>query len=436
MSSRRQFLRTLGLGAAAAPWIPLLPSHAGADGSPRRLLIVHFAHGVALDRWRPQGNASAWSLGESLAPLQPFADRLVQLEGLVNAVGRAQIGDVHNIALGTLLTATALATDQGAGGHYLPGGPSIDRRIAERLAASAGRTAPLYRALHFGVRTQGFALSAEDRNLPLRADDDPAAAYARVFGELALDPDQREALTVARGEARDWARRRIDALSKDLGVEDREKLERHRAAIDVLEARALVDRPLPSSCVMPSPPPVIDAASHPANADVPALVDATNGLVAAALACDLTRVVTLQWGSSGNDGLRHTWQGIDADYHSVAHLANGEDQVAHEQFAASNRWYVERFAALVAALDAVDEGDGTLLDHTTCVLLSGLSVVHDLSNLPVVIVGGGLEGNRWLQHDGESLTGLWLALAGHLGAGDIETFGDPEYDQGPLAGLV
>jgi hypothetical protein len=220
-----------------------------------------------------------------------------------------------------------------------------------------------------------------------------------------------------------------------LGSEDRETLGRHRAAIDVIEARETTAHELPETCALPSAPELVEHPTAPSNDDIPTLVDATNDLVVAALACDLTRVATLQWGSSGNDGLRHAWQGIDADYHSVAHLANGEDPVAHEQLAQMGAWYVERFAALLAALDGIDEGEGTLLDHTTCVLMSGLSVVHDMTDLPIVIVGGGLEGNRWLRTDGASITGLWRALALHTGV-DTGGFGDPDYDDGVLPGLV
>jgi hypothetical protein len=431
--SRRDVLRVLGMGAAALPWIPLLPSHAAPGAAPRRLLLVHFAHGVAADRWRPQGTPDAWSLGETLQPLAPYLDRLTQIDGLANAVGREQVGDVHNIALGTLLTATGLAADQGAGGHYLPGGPSIDQRIATAIAARDD--APPHPSLQLGVRTQGFAIAAADRGVPLLADDDPARAYARIFGELALAPEARAAIVAARGDARDFARRRLDAIAQTLGAEDRDVLQRHRAAIDAIESREQTEHPLPSSCALPAVPTAIDRATTPADADVPALVDDTNALVAAAFACDLTRVVTLQWGSSGNDGLRHTWQGIDADYHSVAHLANGEDPVAHEQLATSNRWYVERFAALLDMLDAIDEGDGSALDHTTCVLTSGLSIVHDMGELPLVIVGGGVPGNRWLRTGGASIAGLWRALALHMDV-DLGAFGDPDFDEGVLEGVV
>jgi hypothetical protein len=440
MTTRRRLLRALGMGAVAAPWVPWLPSAADGGPSPRRLLVVHFAHGVARDRWRPSSGGGGtgevpWSPGESLVALTGFRDRLVQIEGLANAVGRAQVGDVHNVALGTLLTATALAADQGAGGHYLPGGPSFDQRVGELLVAGAGAEAPPYASLQFGVRTQGFALAAADRGVPLRADDDPGAVYRRLFGELALDPDARAERQAARSEARDHARRRLDTLRVGLGAQDRDALDRHAAALDALEARVAQARTPPPTCVLPVEPTPIDHPSLPDDLDVPTLVEATQDLVVAALACDMTRVATVQWGSSGNDGLRHAWQGIDADYHSVAHLANGEDPVAHGQLAASNRWYVEQFAALLAALDAIDEGDGTLLDHTTCVLLSGLSVVHDMGELPVVVVGGGGAGDRTVAYDDASITGLWLALAQRVGADDLEHFGDPDHDLGPLTGL-
>ena len=320
MKTRRDCLRALGLGAAAAPWLPLLPSHAGEEPSPRRLLFVHFAHGVAYDQWQQPSTGESLALGPTLEPLAPWLDRTTVVEGLTNPIVLDQIGDVHNVGLGTLLTSAPLSIDQGAGGHYLPGGPSIDRVIGEGLVATA-ELPPPHATLAFGVRSQGFALSAADLDVPLRAEDDPRAQYERIFGELALPPEQRAERRQTRAELRAFVRRRLDALESNLPSEDREALQRHRAAVESLEARALVEHPVPSACVPPALPPDIDAPAAPANEDIPALVDATSELVTAALACDQTRVATIQWGSSGNDGLAHTWQGISTDYHSTAHLA-------------------------------------------------------------------------------------------------------------------
>lgn len=434
-SSRRAFVRSLGLGAAALPWLPLLPSHAADAAPPRRVVFVHFAHGVAVDQWRPAVRGGSLMLSPSLMPLEAFRDRLTVIEGLDNAVGADQLGDVHNIALGTLLTAMPLATDQGPGGHYLPGGPSIDAVIGRRLAEDAGPDASAHRTMHFGVRSQGFALAAADRELPLRAEDDPAQMYARIFGELALDPEARARRQADRAEIRSFVREQLGSLGPTLPAEDRDKLARHDEAVQAIEARAAQGHEPPVSCVLPDPSPEIPDAPLPDNDDVPALVTAQEDLLVAALACDLTRVATVQWGSSGNDGLRHTWQGIDVDYHSIAHLANGEDPVAHQQLADMNRWYAQQVASLLAKLDGVDEGDGTLLDHTTVVFLSGLSVVHAMTDLPVVIAGGGIAGDRRLDAAGAPCAALWRALAEHM-AVELEGFGDPDYDVGVLSGLL
>ncbi|MEM6990335.1 MAG: DUF1552 domain-containing protein [Myxococcota bacterium] len=435
MTTRRQLLRSLGLGAAAAPFIPLLPSHAGVEAPPRRVVVVHFGHGVAYDRWLPPGPDTALQPSPILDPLAAFLDRTVVLSGLANAAGREETGDVHNIGLGTLLTSTGLAADQGAGGHYLPGGPSIDRVIGDGLVAQTGG-ALAHPALHFGVRSEGFAIAAQDRGVPIRAEDDPLAHYERVFGELALDPAARAAADKRRADLRRFVKERVDTLAPGMPTEDRDALERHRDAVATLEQRVAMQQPPPDTCVLPEAPSAIDAPATPANDDIPTLIAQTNALVTASLACDRTRVATVQWGSSGNDGLRHVWQGIDTDYHSIAHLANGRDPTAHEQLAAMNTWYSEQLADLAARLDAVDEGDGTLLDHTVLVFLSSFSVVHDMANLPIVLVGGGLAGARHLRFDGESVTGLWLSLAHHLGLDELTAFGDPSADDGPLAGVV
>jgi hypothetical protein len=433
---RRALLRALGLGAAALPWVPLLPSHrshAETSTPPRRLVIVHFAHGVARDRWSPQQSSEGLSLSPILAPLSAFADRLTVIEGLDNAPGLRQLGDEHNIAVGSLLTAQPLAADLGPGGHYLPGGISIDERIGQAFAAAPD--APPWPTLHLGVRTQGVALAALAAERPVRAEDDPMAAYARLFGELALPPPACDHLYGERARARELVRTRLAALAPALPEPDRTRLQAHADAIDALEARLDALGPLPAACEPPLPPPAIAHPSTPVDADVPALVTAQTELLVAALACDLTRVATLQLGSSANDGLRHVWQGIDDEFHTLAHLANSTDPHAHELLAAMNTWTMEQLAVLLASLDAVPQSEGTLLDHTLVVACSSLSVGHSMADLPVVLAGGGIPGGRLLAAPGAPIAALWLAIAEHMGV-PLPTFGDPEDDPEPLPGLL
>ena len=60
---RRTLLRAIGAGALTLPLLPERRSRAGEGATPRRLVVVHFAHGVARDRWSP-------SVGEGSGALE------------------------------------------------------------------------------------------------------------------------------------------------------------------------------------------------------------------------------------------------------------------------------------------------------------------------------------------------------------------------------
>ena len=55
-----------------------------------------------------------------------------------------------------------------------------------------------------------------------------------------------------------------------------------------------------------------------------------------------------------------------------------------------NRWHIEEFAYLIAKLEAMPEGDGTLLDHTLLTLVHEHAEAnnHKNSGLAMVVAGG------------------------------------------------
>ena len=75
----------------------------------------------------------------------------------------------------------------------------------------------------------------------------------------------------------------------------------------------------------------------------------------------------------------------------------------------------------MAKLDAIDEGEGTLLDHMIFTLGSGLSsgALHVCTDLPTVIAGrggGAITTNRHLKSaDGTPIANLWLSIAQIMG---------------------
>jgi hypothetical protein len=87
-------------------------------------------------------------------------------------------------------------------------------------------------------------------------------------------------------------------------------------------------------------------------------------------------------------------------YHSSQHAAgnldratqNGQYKIVQQSnldYAAINCWLNQKSAQLAQRLDAIPEGDGTVLDHCVMVHMSEMrSHDHDGYDLPIVLLGG------------------------------------------------
>ena len=90
-------------------------------------------------------------------------------------------------------------------------------------------------------------------------------------------------------------------------------------------------------------------------------------------------------------------------------------------------WEMKLFAGLLAAMKAVPEGEGTLLDNSMVVFLSECSDgdTHSHEDLPVLVAGragGEWESGRLIETGGRPLAGLHLSALKFAGAPDT-TFG-------------
>jgi hypothetical protein len=105
------------------------------------------------------------------------------------------------------------------------------------------------------------------------------------------------------------------------------------------------------------------------------------------------------------------------------------------------RFYVSQLAYLAARLEAMPEGEGTVLDHSCLLFLSNMwsGSKHDNTTLPVLTVGGlsrSLETGRVIDYrecgdDHRKLCSLYLSLMDRMGV-ELPAFGDAE---GRLGGL-
>src|SRR6516165_3556385 len=135
--SRRDFIRDLGIGAAALPFLLNLPSLGFANQQRRkqRLVVMFSPDGVIPKAFWPDEEGSEFTLKESLTPLEPFKSKTLILHGVCDKV-RGD-GDNHMRGIGCLLTGIELFPGNIQGGSHTPAGwasgLSIDQEIRTHL---------------------------------------------------------------------------------------------------------------------------------------------------------------------------------------------------------------------------------------------------------------------------------------------------------------
>src|SRR6185503_14625599 len=87
-STRRDFLRDLGIGAAALPFVLNLPSLGLAADAPRkkRLVVMFSPNGIVPKTFWPDEEGDNFSLKESLSPLEPLKNRTLVLHGVSDRI--------------------------------------------------------------------------------------------------------------------------------------------------------------------------------------------------------------------------------------------------------------------------------------------------------------------------------------------------------------
>jgi hypothetical protein len=161
-------------------------------------------------------------------------------------------------------------------------------------------------------------------------------------------------------------------------------------------------------------------------------------LLALALACDLTRVASLQFSTAIN-AIGFPWLNSTAEGHNLSHRGPS-DTAARDQLTQRASWYAGQIAYLAQQLAAVTEGDRTLLDNTVLVWGNELSLgnSHSHTEIPFMLLGsagGRLRTGRYLQFGGQPHNRLLLSLLQTMGV-DATSFGNRDFiGGGPLTGL-
>jgi hypothetical protein len=414
--------------AALAPFVPILDSQAGVQPLPKRLIVLFSPNGSIHENWAPQGTETDFTLPSILAPLESHRSSLVVLDGL-EAI-RAGLGDGHQMGMGSLWTGSKLLPGDFSGAGYA-GHASVDQVVANAI----GNDTP-YRSLELGVQTGGpnvwTRMSYAAANQPLPPEDDPQAVFDRIFADVDVDPAGIDDRKAQRRSVIDLVKDDLASLQSRHGASDRIKVEKHLDAIRAIETRNDAAAPV---CDVPQ----LDPATDPfANDNFPAVVRRQIDLMVMAMACDLTRVASLQCSRSVG-GTVFSWLGQSEGHHALSHLGDG-DPAMIGQITDVNVWYAQQVSYLLDSLAAVPEGEGTLLDNTLVVWGNELARGNSHSNRPLPFVlaggcGGALQGGRYLAYDRVAHNRMLVSICRMMGVTDIDTFGDNDPATGGLVGL-
>ena len=430
-NSRREFLRNLGLSAAAAPFIMNAPSLGFANQAARkqRLVVIFSPDGTIPSEFWPDQEGGEFELKKILQPLEPFKQRTLITHGVNDRI-RGD-GDGHMRGIGCLLTGIELFPGNIQGGSDTPAGwssgISIDQEIRNFLQANPA-TRTRFGSLEFGVMVPERAdtwtrMVYQGPNKPLAPIDDPYQMFAKLYGEM----KDRENLTSVLDELQADLAKLRDAMS----AEDRGLLDQQATFVRDFEQQLATQQEQTQHAE-----PVLEPGIDRKNDNMPKITEMQIELMVHSFLNDFTRVASLQFTNSVGQP-RMKWLGIEEGQHGLSHEPDSNAD-AQDKLIRINHWYCEQLASLARRLDEIPEpgGDGSLLDNTLIVWTNelGKGNSHTLNNIPFVMVGGGLNFTmgQSLKLGGVNHNRLLISLAHGFGH-HITTFGNPDFcADGPL----
>jgi hypothetical protein len=430
-ASRRLFLRGVGV-TMALPWLESVQvwgqAAVGADGlaaCPKRFAALFMGCGISPLQWWARGSGSTMELSKSLEPLAPLRAKINVVHGLFNK--HATGVGIHPGQTGNILSGAALQK-----GAELKGAISVDQMLARHLGDATvqpslvlGCEQPItgYHETNFSMAYSSH-ISWQSATSPVPMEVYPSLAFDSLFDNRG---NQRNKSIL------DRVREEAAGLSRRVGRSDRAKLDEYLTSVREVERRVTPMRAAHGA-----------ASDHARDAGRPALAmpRPENGLpedirdhmrlmcdiVALAFQTDKTRIATLLL-NRDISGLFYPFLDVRSAHHSASH----DDQSdAYERVA---RYYVSQLAYLAGRLDALPEGQGTVLDNSCLLFTSSMwsGSKHDSTKVPLVLaggLGGTLETGRVLDYaqrgdDNRKLCSLYLSIMDRMGV-PLDRFGDAD----------
>jgi hypothetical protein len=273
-------------------------------------------------------------------------------------------------------------------------------------------------------------LSWRTPTTPMPMEINPRKVFERMFGQ----GDSEAARLVRRQEDRsilDAVTSQATGLQTKLGAHDRETLDNYLEGVREIERRLT----RAESQVAANADVTIPQAPSGVPFEYTEHVRLMYDLLTVAYRADITRVFTFMMGREVSNRT-YTQVGVTEGHHAVSHHQNKPEKL--EMLSRIQAFHIGLFGEFLAKLDAIPDGDGSLLDNSILLYGSNMSNsnAHDHYPLPNVLVGGGrgrLKGGQHIVAEEHTpMTNLLLTMLDKVDA-EVETLGDSTGTIGELA---
>ena len=420
--SRRVLLKGLGL-SVSLPWLEAAHLWGGefakpaagkpAMKTPQRFACMFIGDGISPPLWWSKGDGAAMQLGESLAPLAPYKDKLNVINGLYNQ----RAGGGHARCAGNILSGAALER-----GRTIKGGVSMDQKLAAHFEDDTllpslvlGCEQPVS-GFHESQYSMVYAshISWQNVNSPIPIELYPSLAFDSLFG------GQTNRL---QGSILDQVREQAADLRRKVSHSDQVKIDEYLTSVRETEQRL---KKLNQQSQAESAPAAVEGKRPPVGqpTDFREYARLMCDVIALAFQTDRSRVATLLM-SRDLSGQVYPFLNIRDDHHSYSHSNTGPEYQAIVKF------HVEQYAYLVDRLAKMQEGDATVLDNSCLMFVSEHWNAHNSDQVPLILaggLGGALQTGRSLDYmksgnERRKLCSLYLSLMDRMGM-ELPEFGD------------
>jgi hypothetical protein len=413
--SRRHVLQGLGVAVSLPLLDAMIPAGvalANTAAAPKpRMGFTYFPHGAIQARWQPKETGTSFELPQILKPFEPFKQHMTVVSGLRNKAGESP--SPHAIIAGTWLGCVHPPVSQQPNA-----GISADQVAAKYIGQDttlpsielAGEGGGGACDPQFGCAYSG-TIAFRTPTQPLPMENNARKAFYRLFGQ-GDNAGERHEIIEETGSILDMVTESAADLKRQLGTSDKRMVDDYLDSVRELERRVAKQKEKETSGLkLPDAPSGVQE-------DFGKMLDTMFEMQVLAYQANVTRVTTFMMAKEVS--MRTYNQiGVSDAFHPLSHHQN--DPAKLDRLAKVQTYHSEAYARFLKRMASVQDGDGTLLDHSILVFGSNMSNsdMHNNDPLPIAVFGHGygkIKGGQHLHYPQDTpLANLWVTLLQRAG---------------------